>query len=163
MPRRLTTDARRSLLEWAVEEARARGDRRTGTDHLLIALLRNPDGIAERALGVSADDVRATRDRLDLAALGAVGVEIAALVPPVPVGGGGGRLALTSGALDVLRAAIEVARAQGARRVESRHLLLGILSRRPPDPAADLLTALGVDVAAARTAASAPPDADADA
>jgi len=40
----------------AGEEARRRGDRRTGTDHLLLALLDNPS--IEAVLGVSLQQAR---------------------------------------------------------------------------------------------------------
>jgi ATP-dependent Clp protease ATP-binding subunit ClpA len=48
-------------LEGAVREAVALGDRHIGTEHILLGLLRQPDGSAVavlRALGASREDVR---------------------------------------------------------------------------------------------------------
>jgi len=55
------SDAQRCFNGWAMylqagEEARRRGDRRTGTDHLLLALLDNPS--IEAVLGVSLQQAR---------------------------------------------------------------------------------------------------------
>ena len=53
---------------WAIylrasEEARRRGDRRTGTDHLLLALLEDPS--IEVVLGVSLQQARQALESLD--------------------------------------------------------------------------------------------------
>ena len=40
-------------------EARRRGDRTVGTEHLALALLADPDSMTARALGVSVADARA--------------------------------------------------------------------------------------------------------
>ena len=53
---------------WAIclqasEEARRRGDRRTGTDHLLLALLEDPS--IEAVLGVSLQQARQALESLD--------------------------------------------------------------------------------------------------
>ena len=47
----------------ASEEARRRGDRRTGTDHLLLALLEDPS--IEGGLGVSLPQARQALESLD--------------------------------------------------------------------------------------------------
>ena len=62
---------------WAVylqgsEEARRRGDRRTGTDHLLLALLEDPS--IEVVSGVSLQQARQALESLDHEALGALGL-----------------------------------------------------------------------------------------
>ncbi len=62
---------------WAIclqagEEARRRGDRRTGTDHVLLALLEDPS--IEAVLGVSLQQARQALESLDQEALGAVGL-----------------------------------------------------------------------------------------
>ena len=51
MVTRLSPDARK-VLACAAQEARRRGDRRLGTDHLLLGLLCDPDSSAAAALGV---------------------------------------------------------------------------------------------------------------
>src|SRR3974390_899412 len=61
---------------WAIylrasEEARRRGDRRTGTDHVLLALLEDPS--IEVVLGVSLQQARQALESLDQETLGALG------------------------------------------------------------------------------------------
>ena len=63
----------------ASEEARRRGDRRTGTDHLLLALLEDPS--IEAALGVSLQQARQALESLDHEALGALGLGPAPTLP----------------------------------------------------------------------------------
>ena len=113
MPKRLSVDARKLVLTSATEEARRRGDRRLGTDHLLLGLLHDGDSQAARALGVSLADARAASDALDRAALAAVGIQVKTLGegPPAP---SGRRLPpLTSGARAVFKLAIDEARPDG--------------------------------------------------
>ena len=73
---------------WAIylqasEEARRRGDRRTGTDHLLLALLEDPSIEAE--LGVSLAQSRLALDSLDHEALVALGLGSGTDVPELPM------------------------------------------------------------------------------
>lgn len=156
MPRRLNVDARKLVLTSATEEARRRGDRRLGTDHLLLGLLHDEDSRAAKALGVSLADARAASQALDVAALATVGIDIQALgeAPPAP---SGRRLPpLTSGARAVFKRAIDEARPSRSARIDTTHFLLALLSLQRPDPAAELLDALGVDSAAVRTRLSGP-------
>ena len=72
------------LHAWAIylrasEEARRRGDRRTGTDHLLLALLEDPS--VEDVLGVNLERARQALESLDRDALGALGLESDVDVP----------------------------------------------------------------------------------
>jgi ATP-dependent Clp protease ATP-binding subunit ClpA len=149
MPKRLSVDARKLVMTSATEEARRRGDRRLGTDHLLLGLLHDADSPAAKALGVSLADARAAVDRLDAAALAAVGVQAETLgAAPAPFGR---RLPpLTSGAREVFKRAVDAARPARTGRIDTAHFLLALLSLRRPDPAAELLDALGVDRAAVR-------------
>ena len=76
------------LHAWAIylqasEEARRRGDRRTGTDHLLLALLEDPSTAA--VLGVSLQQARQALESLDHEALGALGLAPGADAPPLPM------------------------------------------------------------------------------
>jgi len=146
---RFDQDARRAVMLAATAEARRRGDRRIGTDHLLLGLLHDPDSIAAQALGVDLQSARSAADTLDRAALASIGIDLGdhSLAGPAP---GRRRAPLTSGARAVLQLSVEQARERRARRIQARHLLLALLSRRPPDPAATLLQALGVDPAEAR-------------
>jgi ATP-dependent Clp protease ATP-binding subunit ClpA len=145
----------KQVMEHAREEALRRGDRRIGTDHLLLALLHDDAAPPARALGVSLAQGRAALDELDRAALAAIGVTLdAPLAPPVRPK----RLVTANSAA---RAAIADAKSRAqaerrGRRIEPRHLLLSLLGSRHPDPAADLLTALYVtsDDVRARLAAA---------
>jgi len=150
MPKRLSVDARKLVLTLATEEARRRGDRRLGTDHLLLGLLHDGDSRAAKALGVSLADARAALDALDRAALAAVGIEIQALGEGAPVSFGRGLPPLTSGARAVFRRAIDEGRPSRSGRIETTHFLLALLSLQRPDPAAELLDTLGVDRAVVR-------------
>jgi ATP-dependent Clp protease ATP-binding subunit ClpA len=147
MPKRLTPDARKSVLNAASEEAHRRGDRRIGTDHMLLGLLHEP--AAAKLLGVGLEDARRASSNLDRAALAAIGFEANDLDEPLPLRSRR-RPPFTSGARDVLVRSVNEARAVKARHIEARHLLLGILTRERPDPAAELLAALEIDVADAR-------------
>ncbi len=150
MVKRLSEDARRLVLTAAADEACRRGDRRLGTDHLLLGILHDPASEAASALGVDLDSARAAQDALDRAALAVVGIHAGDLGPIADAAGARRRPPLTSGARAVLKRAIEAARATGSRRIQTRHFLLALLACEPPDPAAQLLHQLGVDAAAAR-------------
>ena len=67
----------------ATEEARRRGDRRTGTDHVLLALLEDPS--IEVVLGVSLQQAREALESLDREALGALGLGSGTDAPPLPM------------------------------------------------------------------------------
>jgi ATP-dependent Clp protease ATP-binding subunit ClpA len=149
MLERFDDDARRRVMFSATEEARRRGDGRIGTEHLLLALLDDPGSIPARAVAADVESARAALDTLDRAALAAVGIEVAHVSSAAPVLTGR-RPPLTSGARAVLKRAVFEARAAKARRIQARHLLLGVLGRERPDPAAELFAALGIDRAEVR-------------
>ncbi len=137
-------DARRRVISLAAEEARRRGDGRVGTEHLLLAV------------GVGVERARTALDALDREALAAVGIDVAHVASPVPVLTRR-RPPFTSGARAVLHRAVVEARTAKARRVQARHLLLGVLSCLRPDPAAQLLGAVGVDPTEVRDRLTRPP------
>ncbi len=142
---------------WAIylqasEEARRRGDRRTGTDHLLLALLEDPS--IEVALGVTLQQARQANESLDHEALGAQGMVSGTDAPPLPMRAvpkkprlrdvaTKDRLRMTPAAKKVL----EEASKPNRRRlyVTAQQVLAQILTLQPPDPAAVLLGALGVN------------------
>jgi len=136
----------------ASEEARRRGDRRTGTDHLLLALLEDRSiGIV---LGVSLQQTRQALESLDHEALGAVGLGSGADAPPLPMRAvpkkptirvvvQKDRPRLTPTAKKVLQEAVKPNRRK--TQVTASQVLAQILTLQPPDPAAALLDALGVD------------------
>ncbi|WP_406107932.1 Clp protease N-terminal domain-containing protein [Micromonospora globbae] len=88
------TDRARETVRRARDEARAEGQRPVGTEHLLLALLADEDGLASRLLtdaGVTADDLRRRVRRhtesggvglgdADAAALREIGIDLAAIV-----------------------------------------------------------------------------------
>ena len=76
------------LHAWAIylragEEARRRGDRRIGTDHVLLALFEDPS--VEAVLGVSLQQARQALDSLDQEALGTLGLGSGTDAPPLPM------------------------------------------------------------------------------
>lgn len=143
------TDGARSTVVSAVEEARQRGDRRIGTEHLFLGLLHAADSPAVQALGVGLPTARTALADLDQAALTAIGVDTHGIErPPVPVSRK--RTPFTSGARSVLPRALTEARRGAARRITPEHLLLAMLECERPDPAAELMDRLGVDRTAVR-------------
>lgn len=150
MVKRAAADTMKMVLFSATAEARRRGDRRLGTDHLLLGLLHEEDSPAARALGVSLGAGRAASDALDLEALAAVGVGVEALGRPQLAAPARRLLPLSSGARAVLRRAIGEALPRRTGRLDGGHFLMALLSLHRPDPAAELIHALGVDPAAVR-------------
>jgi ATP-dependent Clp protease ATP-binding subunit ClpA len=138
----------RTLLANASDEALRRGERRVGTDHVLLALLHTPESPVARAMGVTLAEARLAADQLDAEALAAIGVTVAiddaaALrqrarrFPP-----------LTSGTREVLKQAIDAADPRRSGHLGGEHVLRALMSRQRPDPAAELTHALGIDPAA---------------
>jgi hypothetical protein len=142
---------------WAVylrasEEARRRGDRRTGTDHVLLALLEDPP--VEVVLGASLQQARQALDSLDQEALGALGLGSGTGAPPLPMRAvptkprirdvaKKDRFRMTPAAKKVLEEAVKPNRR--GTQVTAQQVLAQILTLQPPDPAAVLLGALGVN------------------
>ncbi len=142
----------------AVEEARRRGDRRTGTDHLLLALLGDP--ATEVLLGVSLQQARQALESLDHEALGTLGLGSGTDAPPLPMRAvpkkprirdvmTKDRLRMTPAAKKVLEDAVKPNHRKS--QVTAQQVLAQILALQPPDPAAVLLVALGVDASEVRS------------
>jgi hypothetical protein len=147
---------------WAIylrasEEARRRGDRRTGTDHLLLALLEDPS--IEVALGVTLQQARQTHESLDREALGALGMVSGTDAPALPMRAvpknprlrdiaKKDRLRMTPAAKKVLEEAAKPNRRK--LQLTAQQVLAQILILQPPDPAAVLLGALGVNTSEVR-------------
>ena len=136
----------------AGEEARRRGDRRTGTDHVLLALLEDP--AIEVVLGVSLQQARQAIESLDHEALGVLGMGSGTDAPPLPMRAvpkkptfrdvmKKDRLRMTPAAKKVLEEAVKPNRRK--TQVTARQVLAQILALQPPDPAAVLLGVLGVN------------------
>ena len=136
----------------AGEEARRRGDRRTGTDHVLLALLEDPS--IEAVLGVSLQQARQALESLDREALDTLGLGSGTDAPPLPMRAvpkkprlrdimQKDRLRMTPAAKKVLEEAVKPNRRK--TQVTAQQVLAQILTLRLPDPAAVLLGALGVN------------------
>jgi hypothetical protein len=150
------------LHAWAIylrasEEARRRGDRRVGTDHVLLALLEGPS--IEAVLGANLKQAREALESLDHKALGALGLGSGTDAPPLPMRAvpkkptirdimRKDRLRMTPAAKKLLEEAAKPNRRR--LQITAQQVLAQILTLQPPDPAAALLDALGVDRAAAR-------------
>jgi hypothetical protein len=150
------------LHPWAIymrasEEARRRGDRRTGTDHVLLALLEDPS--IEVVLGASLQQARQALESLDQEALGALGLGSGTDAPAVPMRtvpkkprlrdvAKKDRLRMTPAAKKVLEEAAKPNRRK--LQVTAQQVLAQILTLQPPDPAAALLGALGVNTSEVR-------------
>ena len=140
----------------ASEEARRRGDRRTGTDHVLLGLLEDPS--IEVVLGVSLQQARQALESLDQEALGALGLGSGTDAPPLPMRAVPkkptiravlkDRLRMTPAAKKVLEEAVKPMRRK--TQVTAQQVLAQILTLQPPDPAAVLLGALGVNTSEVR-------------
>jgi len=151
-----------TLHAWAIclqagEEARRRGDRRTGTDHLLLALFEDPS--IEVVLGVNLQQARQALESLDYQALGALGLESGTDAPALAMRAvprkprirdvaQKDRLRMAPAAKKVLEEAVKPNRRKVY--VTAQQVLAQILSLQPPDPAAALLGALSVNTTEVR-------------
>ena len=150
------------LHPWAIylrasEEARRRGDRRTGTDHILLALFEDPS--IEGVLGVNLEQARQAHESLDHEALRALGLVSGTDAPALPMRAvpkkprlrdvaKKDRFRMTPAAKKVLEEASKPNRRK--LQVTAQQVLAQILTLQPPDPAAVLLGALGVNTSEVR-------------
>ncbi|MGH6653792.1 MAG: Clp protease N-terminal domain-containing protein [Actinocrinis sp.] len=143
---KFTPEARQTIVA-ALDEARLRGDRRIGTEHVLLGLLRQPAG--SRILGTDLQAARSALDGLDRSALAAIGIDVKDIDrPPVPASRK--RTPFTSGARAVIPRAVAEMKKTTSHGITLAHLLLAVLACEPPDPAADLIAQLGIDRAVVR-------------
>ncbi|HEX8683053.1 MAG TPA: ATP-dependent Clp protease ATP-binding subunit [Ardenticatenaceae bacterium] len=132
---RFTKKARR-VLSLANEEAQALNHGYIGTEHLLLGLVREGDGVAARVLkdlGVDLPKVRTAVEDI-------VGRGKRATL---------GRIGLTPRTKRVIELAVDEARRLGHHYIGTEHLLLG-LAREGNGIAADVLASLGVSLDAVR-------------
>lgn len=139
---RFAHSARRTVQD-ALSEAGRRGDRRIGTDHLLLALLS--DNAMAELVGVDAAVAHETIYQLDRNALAAVGLRLTDFSHTAQRAHSTVSASMTAGAKMVLKRSLANAAAEKAREISSRHILLALLERSEPDPAAQLFSALPVD------------------
>lgn len=140
----------------AREEARRRGDRRVGTEHLLLGLLQEPE--IARVLGTSVQAARNMLDHLDSEAVASVGIGSFPDIPPLPARNVPARptvkavfrdrLSMTPAAKLALQEAAKPMRR--GHRIVAEQVLLRILDLSTPDPAALLLVGLEIDATEVR-------------
>ncbi len=143
----------RNAVQYGVEEASRRGDRRIGTEHLLLGLLHDQD--TATVIGVGVAEARTKADALDAKALDAIGIPFGDFRPAVAPRKLT-RTPLTSGARSVIQRTVALTTAERSRRIMPRHLLLALLEREQPDPAAALLVECGVNAEEVRRKLIAP-------
>ena len=133
------TDKARKVLVLAQEEARALHQPYVGTEHVLLALMKEQDGLAAQALdklGVKYDDaVQAVR-------------QIVTIDESTDVSG---HLSFTPRVKRVLENSLREAMQMGKSYISTEHLLLGIV-RENEGTAMDVLARLGVNGDAIRSA-----------
>jgi ATP-dependent Clp protease ATP-binding subunit ClpC len=130
------TDRARRVVVLAQEEARALDHDDIGTEHLLLGLLREGNGLAVRALealGISQDTVRHRVE--ELAGRGQQASS--------------GHIPFRPEAKTVLRLALQESKDLGHHYIGTEHILLGLL-REGDGVAARLLTELGAGVGRVR-------------
>lgn len=131
------TERGRKIIIYAKEEAEKRNNDYLGTEHFLLAILREEDGIPSiilKKMGLSVDEVRFEVER------------------NLPVGSNlltFGDIPFTPRAKKVLELAIEEARLLGHNYIGSEHLLLGII-REDEGIAGKILRSLGANLLGAR-------------
>ena len=133
------TDKARKVMSLAQDEARNLGQMYVGTEHLLLALIKEGDGIAAQALA-----------KLDITydeAVEAVKEVTERSSEPVP----GGHIPFTPRAKRVLEGAYRETMSRGATYISTEHLLLGIV-REGNGVAMETLSRLGVSGDAVRNA-----------
>ena len=132
----------REAVRAGAEEAQRRGDRRIGTDHLLLGLLHDP--ASADVLGITVADGREKSADMDRRALSAIGIDLDGYVP-TPQLRRVFRTTFSSGAKSVMERTLRLTVAEKSKKITPKHLLLALLERQKPDPAAALLAELGVD------------------
>lgn len=140
-------DDTRKIVGFAMDETRCSGDKRLGTDHLLLGALHDPAPAA--LLGVTLDQARAAAARLDRTALASIGIDAHGF-ERVPMPSRGKKPPFSSGARSVMEGMLRYAMDQKSRQITTANLLLSLLDCQEHDPAAVLLKELGVDRAGVR-------------
>ncbi len=131
------TERARKVIILAKEEARRFNHDYIGTEHILLGLIREGEGVAAAVLqkmGVSLENIR---------------LEVEKLVQPGPATQIMGDIPFTPRAKKVLELAAEEARALGHNYIGTEHLLLGLI-REGEGVASQVLLNLGLDLDKAR-------------
>ncbi|GLZ77915.1 hypothetical protein Afil01_27220 [Actinorhabdospora filicis] len=140
------------IVKASAEESRRRGDRRIGTEHLLLGILAAADRPTRPAVtgllpGIDLAAARAALSDMDAAALRAIGLDI----DPAPVAARPRRhpavpgTALTTSARAAVKTAVRSTTLKDRKERIAASLLVALLEQPHPDPVADLFERLGVD------------------
>ncbi|MBN1811373.1 MAG: ATP-dependent Clp protease ATP-binding subunit [Anaerolineae bacterium] len=131
LTRFFTEDARRAL-KWAQREASRMNHAHLGTEHLLLGLLREKEGVASRVLremGLQSGDVQHMVERLSTTRSRS----------PLPAAD----IDLSPRTKRVLELAKDEARRRGDPRIDTHHILLGLI-RQGDGTALEVLNHLGI-------------------
>jgi len=126
------TQRAQKVIAYAQEEARRLNHNVVGTEHLLLGLIREGEGVAARALANLGIDVNKVRDQIE-AMIG---------VGPFPIHG---PIGYTPRAKRVMELAMDESRKLGHNYVGTEHILLGLI-REGEGVAAQVLNNLGVSL-----------------
>ena len=131
------TDRARKIMSLANQEAQALNHDYIGTEHILLALVKEGSGVGANVLKSLVVDLRTVR------------LEVEKLVKPGPDMVTMGKLPQTPRAKRVIELAIEEARTLGHNYIGSDHLLLGLIAEGD-GVAGHVLRSLGVELEKAR-------------
>jgi ATP-dependent Clp protease ATP-binding subunit ClpA len=127
------TDEARRVLDLALDEARTLNSNRVGTEHILLGLVQERDGIAAQALDLVGISLDAVRQQIE---------QITGQGHETPAPSHQQYTLRAKRALDMsLREALQL----GHHRIGTEHILLGLL-REGEGPAAQVLIELGADL-----------------
>jgi Clp amino terminal domain, pathogenicity island component len=126
------TDRARRVVILAQEEARRLNHDYIGTEHLLLGLIREPEGIAARALESLKISLPAVRENVDAAVT--KGEQAAS-----------GHIPFTPEAKHVLELSLRESLQMGVNYIGTEHILLGLV-READGVGAQVLTGLGADL-----------------
>ena len=132
------TDRARRVLVLAQDEARAMEHNFLGTEHVLLGMLAEGEGVAAKALTELGTDLDGMRSRIREA------------IPPGAPGTASGAPPFTPRAKHVLELALREALEMSHNYIGTEHLLLGLI-REGEGVAAQVLKAAGLDAIAVRS------------
>jgi ATP-dependent Clp protease ATP-binding subunit ClpC len=132
------TSPARQVVVLAQEEARALGHAAIGSEHILLGLLREEEGLASRVLGSLGVELEATRQQV-------------ARLAPRGEHGATGQIPFTPGATKVLELSLREALALGHNYIGTEHVLLGVV-RDKDGTAARVLLEGGLEAETVRSA-----------
>src|SRR5215469_4823528 len=127
------TDRARRVVVWSQEEARTLNHNDIGTEHLLLGLVHEGEGLAAKALESLGISLATVRERVE------------EVVPPGLYERPSGHIPFTPRAKRVLELSRVEAQQLGHHYIGTEHILLGLL-RGGDGVAAQVLVALGADL-----------------